>query len=442
MASRLAKTPFLQAKRQFAAQAAVAAKQSELGSASDQVQTSKTGNGLTVVSCNTGSSLTTIGVLVKAGSRYETYDALGASHALKNSVGLATKSHTAFGVTRNVQQMGTQIAVKNGREYMIFSSQVLTSKADAVCDYLLDAVANPAFKPWEVPDVTRRVGIDIAEIDPAVRAGELLHKAAYREGLGNSIYSPAHKVGKHGPNALGAFHQKHFTSERACVFAVGGVEHNHLVKVAETLDLGKGAGPGASAAKYFGGEQRLDTAGNLAYISLAGDCTGSNIKEMIAGDILQKILGVGPRFKYGVGAGQLQKAVGVAKVTSINHGYTDACLIGAAIKCDAASAGEVVSKVAAALRSVSVTDAEVQAAKKALSLELSEHMLNQNMRAEIVAYCASHGFADFMTEKGLLDAVSQATVADVQAVAKKLSNGKFSMGAVGNLGTVPYLDTL
>jgi len=442
MASRLAKTPFLQAKRQFAAQAAVAAKQSELGSASDQVQTSKTGNGLTVVSCNTGSSLTTIGVLVKAGSRYETYDALGASHALKNSVGLATKSHTAFGVTRNVQQMGTQIAVKNGREYLIFSSQVLTSKADAVCDYLLDAVANPAFKPWEVPDVTRRVGIDIAEIDPAVRAGELLHKAAYREGLGNSIYSPAHKVGKHGPNALGAFHQKHFTSERACVFAVGGVEHNHLVKVAETLDLGKGAGPGASAAKYFGGEQRLDTAGNLAYISLAGDCTGSNIKEMIAGDILQKILGVGPRFKYGVGAGQLQKAVGAAKVTSINHGYTDACLIGAAIKCDAASAGEVVSKVAAALRSVSVTDAEVQAAKKALSLELSEHMLNQNMRAEIVAYCASHGFADFMTEKGLLDAVSQATVADVQAVAKKLSNGKFSMGAVGNLGTVPYLETL
>ena len=51
--------------------------------------------------------------------------------------------------------------------------------------------------------------------------------------------------------------------------------------------------------------------------------------------------GVGPRFKYGVGAGQLQKVVGGANVSSINHGYTDACLIGAAIKCDAASAGEV-----------------------------------------------------------------------------------------------------
>ena len=72
------------------------------------------------MSCNNGSPLTAIGVLVKAGSRYETYDNLGVAHALRNSVGLATKSHTAFGVTRNVQQLGSQIAATVGREYIIF----------------------------------------------------------------------------------------------------------------------------------------------------------------------------------------------------------------------------------------------------------------------------------------------------------------------------------
>ena len=45
--------------------------------------------------------------------------------------------------------------------------------------------------------------------------------------------------------------------------------------------------------------------------------------------------------KYGTGAGQLQKATGSANVTSIICEYADACLIGAAIKSDAASAGEV-----------------------------------------------------------------------------------------------------
>merc|ERR1712110_182852 len=423
MASRLAKAPLLQAKRQFAAQAAVAAKQTELGSASGQVQVSKAGNGLTVVSCNDGSPLTTIGVLVKAGSRFETYDTLGTSHALVNSVGLATKRHTAFGVTRNVQQMGTQLAAKKGREYLTFSSQVLTSKVDGLCDYLFDVVANPAFKPWELPDVTRRVGIDIANIHPAERATELLHKAAYREGLGNSIYSPPHMVGKHGPITLAGFHQKHFTSDRACLVAVGGIPHNHLLKVAEAVELGKGAGPGALAAKYIGGEHRHDTAGGHAYVAIAGDCAGSNLKEIIAGHLLQN-------------------AVGSPNVASIHIGHSDGCLIGAAIKCDAASAGEVVSKVAAVLRSVSVTDAEVKAAKKAFSHEVTEHMLNSNTKAETLARHAAYGLSDIMTAQSLLDAVAVATVADVQALAKKLANGKLSMGAVGNLGTVPYLDTL
>ena len=45
--------------------------------------------------------------------------------------------------------------------------------------------------------------------------------------------------------------------------------------------------------------------------------------------------------KYGAGVGQLQKATGSANVSSIIHEYADATLVGAAIKCDAASAGEV-----------------------------------------------------------------------------------------------------
>merc|ERR1719225_2142743 len=166
-------------------------------------------------------------------------------------------------------------------------------------------------------------------------------------------------------------------------------------------------GPGAPAAKYIGGEQRHDAAGNAAYVALAADCTGASVKDLVASHLLAKVLGAGARSKYGNGAGLLQKATGSKDVTSIIHEYADASMLGAAIKCDAANAGELVSKVAATLRSVSVTDAEVKAAKKAL-----------------------------------LDAIAQVTLGDVQAAAKKVSNGKFSMAAVGNLGTVPYLDTL
>ena len=49
-------------------------------------------------------------------------------------------------------------------------------------------------------------------------------------------------------------------------------------------------GPG-SAAKYVGGEQRHDIAGNATYVAIAANCAGTTVKEMIAGSVLAKILG-------------------------------------------------------------------------------------------------------------------------------------------------------
>ena len=71
--------------------------------------------------------------------------------------------------------------------------------------------------------------------------------------------------------------------------------------------------------------------------------------------------------------------------------------------------------MAAALRSVSVTDAEVQAAKNALTIEWNEQM-NSKLRGEILAYSAIHEFSDYMSEAACLDALAQVTVGDVQVI--------------------------
>ena len=53
----------------------------------------------------------------------------------------------------------------------------------------------PAFKPWEVAEFCpERMDMEIAGLSEADVANELLHKAAFREGLGNSLYSPQHMV--------------------------------------------------------------------------------------------------------------------------------------------------------------------------------------------------------------------------------------------------------
>ena len=55
---------------------------------------------------------------------------------------------------------------------------------------------------------------DIKNLDMAGVAVEALHKAAYRHGLGNSLFSPEYMVSKHDQDMLQAFHGKTHTVTR------------------------------------------------------------------------------------------------------------------------------------------------------------------------------------------------------------------------------------
>merc|ERR1712106_511329 len=105
MASRIVKSPTVQttAKRQFAAQAAVAISERELVK-SEALKVSTLKNGLNVASIENHSPVTTLGVIIKSGSRNEGYENAGISHALRIAAGLATKNNSAFGICRNLQQ--------------------------------------------------------------------------------------------------------------------------------------------------------------------------------------------------------------------------------------------------------------------------------------------------------------------------------------------------
>jgi len=96
--------------------------------------------------------------------------------------------------------------------------------------------------------------------------------------------------------------------------------------------------------------------------------------------------------------------------------------------------------VAAALRGVSVSAEEFAAAKKQCFVELAELGMSPLVQVEMIAGAME---TPELTSMGAAHAIiEQVTLADVQAAAKKLSNAKLSVGAVGNLSNVPYADTL
>merc|ERR1712241_1034738 len=239
--------------------------------------------------------------------------------------------------------------------------------------------------------------------------------------------------------ALAAFHKKHVTAERSILVGLN-MDFNHLLDYATSLNLEGGAGPAMTDAKFVGGQDvRTDSLGGLAHIAIAAD--GGNplasMNEATANYLLKIILGNGQSVKYGALGGKLGAALGsdgLHAVAGFNSAYIGASLIGAFISSDAATAGTNVSKVAAALRNVTVSAEEVAA------VEISEMAMNPMMRLEMIGSildtpdCSSVGAISSLLE--------QVSVADVQAAAKKLSNAKLSVGAHGNLANVPFADSL
>ena len=228
------------------------------------------------------------------------------------------------------------------REHTLYAVQTTRDVSDIGVEYLADSVSSSLYKPWEVQRTGPRLKLELATRTPADQALELLHSAAFRSGLGNSLYCPSHKVGSHGTADLATFTSKHFKSGRAALLGVG-ISHQALTKFAELLKLEAGSGPCNLASKFSAAELRTEPGGDRAYVAVASQTAGAvNVAEAMTNLLLQRILGSGPSVKYGLGSGLLAQAAasvgGNSAASGVCQMYSDAGLIGALMVSEAASA--------------------------------------------------------------------------------------------------------
>lgn len=87
-----------------------------------------------------------------------------------------------------------------------------------------------------------------------MRAIDLLHSAAFRSGLGNSLFIPKTQIGKISSETLQHYVNSNFLTGRAAVVGLG-VSHADLVAYAQSLQIETGEGC-TSASPYKGGELR------------------------------------------------------------------------------------------------------------------------------------------------------------------------------------------
>lgn len=416
------------------------------------VQVSKLPNGLVIASLENYSPLSSVGVFVKGGSRYEAVGNLGVSHVLRLAANLTNKGASALKLCRSVEALGGSLSVTSSRETMVYSADCLRDHVDALLEYVVDVAAAPEFRPWEVSELTSRLKIDkaLAQQCPQIGIIEKLHEAAYKNGLSNSLYCPDHMLGHISPEQLQAYVEDNFTTGRMALVGLG-VKHSVLRQVGEgLLSVRSGAGAPTAKALYRGGELRVQNNDDLVHALITSEGGVSGSAEANAFSVLQRILGAGPHVKRGANITS-KLSQGIAKATTqpfdasaFNASYSDSGLFGIYTIAQAHSAGEVIKAAITQVRGVAegnVSEADITRAKNQVKIEyLMSIESSEGLLEEIGAQALNT--AAYQVPETVLQAVDSVTQNDVVKAAKKFVDSKKTMAASGHLINTPFVDEL
>ncbi|KAH8366079.1 hypothetical protein KR093_008896 [Drosophila rubida] len=402
-------------------------------------------NNLVVATACATVPVSRVSIVLRAGSRNESYDTLGTSHLLRLAGSLSTERSSAFAIARHIQQIGGTLTAWGDREFVGYTVETTSDNVETGLSFLQDLV-QPAFKPWELKDNIKTLKNQLDAVTTEQRAIELVHKAAFRSGLGNSIYIPRFQLGQLSSESLLHYVANNFSAGSAAVVGVG-IENNTLTGFAQNLNFPSGGSGGKSASSnYYGGDARKDTAGHRAVVAVAGEgAAASNQKEALAFAILKQAV-AGKPTKRGNLSGLFGEAANCAgdapvSVKGLNASYSDAGIFGFVASGDSKDIGKAVDFLVRALKSGSIAEKDVQRGKAALKASIiSKYSSDSGLIKEIGRQAALT--RTVLEADTLVAAIDGISVQQVQAAAKKVAGSKLSVGAIGNLSNVPYASDL
>lgn len=340
---------------------------------------------------------------------------------LRIAAGLTNKNSSLFGIVRNLQQIGGSLTCSGDRETISYTVELTKDNLDTGLKYLSDVATAQIFKPWEIADSMPRLKVELGQVSDQVLAIELLHKSAFRGGLGNSIFCPSHQIGKITPETLQHFVSSNFTASRASVSGTG-VCHNTLVGFAQNLKV-SGSDGSDSKSQYRGNQEvRMDKSGNWAHVAIGSEGVAlGNAKEALAAAVLQYASGVSASTKRGQTNGVMGKAVSGAmgntpfNFSTLNASYSDVGMIGFILSAEASQIGKGVDAAVKVLKSCSVTDADVTRAKAQLKFDILNKLDNDSAVVEDLGQQGAL-FKSVQNKNAISSAIDGLSASDVNAV--------------------------
>lgn len=256
-------------------------------------------NGLTVVTEDMpGLQSAAVGVWVRAGARHERQAENGIAHFLEHMAFKGTATRSALEIAETIEDVGGYMNAYTSREMTAYYARVLKEDAGLAVDLIADILTNPVFADEEI--ATER-GVILQEIGqvhdtPDDVIFDWLQEISYPDqAMGRSILGPAENIRAFDRSHLEAFTGAHYRPDRMILSAAGAVDHDALVKQAESLfgDARPSALIAPEPARFVGGEKRMVKDLEQAHMCLSWETEGWTSERMYAMQAFSSIFGGG-----------------------------------------------------------------------------------------------------------------------------------------------------
>ncbi|WP_442772336.1 M16 family metallopeptidase [Paenirhodobacter enshiensis] len=412
------------------------------------IRTTTLANGLRIITePMPGLASASVGLWVMAGGRHERPEQNGIAHFLEHMAFKGTKTRTALQIAEQIEDVGGYINAYTSREMTAFYARVLGEDVPLALDVVSDIVLNPVFDQKEL-EVERNVilqEIGMALDTPDDIIFDWLQEAAYPDqAFGRTILGPAERVSTFERSDLAGFVAEHYGPDQMILAAAGAVDHDAIVRQAETIFAGMSPirQPAPALAVWKGSERREIRDLEQVHFALAFEGPSYADPDLYVAQVYATAMGGGMSSRLFQKIREERGLCYSIFAQASSYDDTGMVTIYAGTSTEEVAALELLTIDELKRATGDMTEAEVARARAQMKAGLLMGLEGASSRAERLARnLAVWGRVPDLAEiSERIDAVS---VADVEAYAEKvLTQNRDAMALYGPAGDAPDLATL
>ena len=388
-----------------------------------------------------------VGVWVDVGARDEPHELNGISHLLEHMAFKGTDRRDAMAIAQEIEDVGGHVNAYTSREHTAYYARVLKDDVPLAVDILSDILQHSTFLEDELEKERWVVSQEIAQVydTPDDYVFDLFQEQAFPgQPLGRSILGTSEVVESFRREALADFQGRFYTGDSMILAAAGGVDHDTIVRMAESQfgNLRRKNGHAPEPAVYGGGAVEREDDVEQVHLILGFDGVGYSDPDYYAIQLLTGALGGGMSSRL---FQEVREKRGLAySIYAFHSSYVDGGLFGVYAGCADEDAAEVATVVADELKRSTdgISQAELDRARTQIKAGLLMSRESTSARCENAArQLLIHG--RHVPQEEIVARLEAVTSDDMRRCAGRLfCNGRPTVATIGPKSGIGQYDRI